>query len=201
MQHYFIDKTHSESDYFKYKVNFNNKTFTFNSCDSVFSKNELDYGSLTLIKSIIKTFEDDSYAILDMCCGIGSIGLILADNFKNATFDMCDIKKTAVELTLKNKEENNITNINEVFVSNMFDNVKNKYDIVVSNPPIKTGKKLLFQFAEDSIKHLKDEGFLVLVIKKNLGEESLRKKLIEIYGNCEVIKRDKGYYILLSKKN
>lgn len=201
MQHYFIDKTHVESDYFKYKVTFDNKTFTFNSCDSVFSKNELDYGSLTLIKAVIKTFEDDNFNILDMCCGIGSIGLILADNFQNAKIDMCDINKTAVELAIKNKNENNINNINEVFVSNMFDNVKNNYDIVVSNPPIKTGKKLLFQFAEDSIKHLKDGGHLVIVIKKNLGEESLRKKLIEIYGNCEVIKRDKGYYILLSKKN
>lgn len=201
MQHYFIDKSHSESDYFKYRETFNDKTYTFNSCDSVFSKNNADFGSLTLIKAVLKNFEDDNFNILDMCCGIGVIGLILADNFKTSTIDMCDINKTAVELTLKNTQENNINNVNNVFVSNLFENVKNSYDIVVSNPPIKTGKKILFQFAEDSIKHINDGGYLVLVIKKNLGEDSLRKKLIEIYGNCEIIKRDKGYYILMSKKN
>ena len=183
MQHYFIDKSHNESDYFKYKENFNNKNYVFNSCDSVFSKNNADFGSLTLIKAVLKNFEDDSYSILDMCCGIGVIGILLADNLKSSTVDMCDINKTAVELSLKNKQENNINNINDIFVSNLFENVKNFYDIVVSNPPIKTGKKLLFQFAEDSIKHLNDGGYLVLVIKKNLGEDSLRKKLIEIYGN------------------
>ena len=76
MQHYFIDKSHNESDYFKYKENFNNKNYVFNSCDSVFSKNNADFGSLTLIKAVLKNFEDDNYNILDMCCGIFQIELV-----------------------------------------------------------------------------------------------------------------------------
>lgn len=201
MQHYFIDKSHKPEDFFKYKTTFLDKTFTFNSCDSVFSKNEADFGSLTLIKAVLNNFDDFDGEILDMCCGIGVIGLILADNLKSSKFDLCDINSTAVELAKKNSIENNIQNINQVFVSNMFENVKKQYDIVVSNPPIKTGKKILFDFAEQSINHIKPNGSLIVVIKKNLGEESLKKKLTEIYGNCEVIKRDKGYYILLSKKS
>ena len=82
----------------------------------------------------------------------------------------------------------------------MFENVKGVFDFIVSNPPIKAGKKVLLDFAENSIKYLKDKGVLVLVIKKNLGADSLKTYLTNLYGNCEILERDKGYYILKCEK-
>ena len=83
-----------------------------------------------------------------------------------------------------------------MFKSNGFENVTNNYDFIVTNPPIKTGKKLLFELMEGCYTHLNPGGTLTLVIRKDHGEESLKKKLIEVFGNCEILKRNKGYYIL-----
>ena len=78
MRHYFISKEHQESDYFTFTTTFQNKSFTFKSCSDVFSKNQVDYGSLVLIKSIIEHGEIFNGKVLDMCCGYGPIGIILS---------------------------------------------------------------------------------------------------------------------------
>jgi 16S rRNA (guanine1207-N2)-methyltransferase len=78
----------------------------------------------------------------------------------------------------------------------MFARVEKKYNHIVSNPPIKTGKAKLFEFVDGALEHLELNGTLTLVIKKNLGEESLKKYIISKFGNCEIWERDKGYYIL-----
>ena len=70
-----------------------------------------------------------------------------------------------------------------------------------SNPPIKVGKKVLLAFLDGLYEHLEDGGSVVIVIKKNLGADSTRKYLSDIFGNCEVLEREKGYYILRSTKD
>ena len=78
----------------------------------------------------------------------------------------------------------------------MFEKIDLSFNHIVSNPPIKAGKKYLLQFVDGAYSHLEKDGTLTLVIKKNLGADSLKKYLIELFGNCEVWERDKGYYIL-----
>ena len=193
MRHYFIAKEHKSSDYFTFDTNFNGKKFTFKSCSDVFSKNELDYGSLVLVRTIIKHKDEFSGNALDMCSGYGTIGILLS-HFIDCNFDMCDINSTAVDLAIYNAKINN-SKIN-VFESDMFARVEKKYNHIVSNPPIKTGKAKLFEFVDGALEHLELNGTLTLVIKKNLGEESLKKYIISKFGNCEILERDKGYYIL-----
>ena len=53
---------------------------------------------------------------------------------------------------------------------------------------------------QDAHTHLKKDGTLTLVIRKDHGMESLKKHLVEVFGNCEIIERNKGYYILHSVK-
>ncbi len=196
LEHYFINKTHSKSDYFNFTAKFLDKTYKITSCDDVFSKNELDYGSLVLCKTFLKTYPNANGEILDMCCGYGTIALLLASNLKDCNFHLADINKTGIELSKINAKYNNISNIVEIKESNMFENINGEYDYIVSNPPIKAGKKVLLDFADNSINFLKSGGILMLVIKKNLGADSLKSHLTNLYGNCEVLERDKGYYIL-----
>ena len=80
----------------------------------------------------------------------------------------------------------------------MWQNVQDSYEFIVSNPPIKVGKKVLMDFLHNAKEHLNPNGTLTIVIKKNLGADSTKKYLTEIFGNCEVLNRDKGYYILQS---
>ena len=200
MKHYFIASEHSEDEYFTFTDSVMGENFTFRSCPDVFSKDQLDYGSLVLIQSIIKHKDVFGGDIMDMCCGYGTIAIILS-RFINANYYLSDINSTAVELAKENINNNSaVINVNNVFVSNMFEDISNNFDHVVSNPPIKAGKKNLLNFVDGAYSHLKEGGTITLVIKKNLGEDSLRKYIISLFGNCEIWERNKGYYILHAVK-
>ena len=114
--------------------------------------------------------------------------------------DMIDINKTAVQLSKENTIKNNVQRSTNVFYSDGFSLVEKQYNFIVTNPPIKTGKKLLFKLMQDSFDHLLTNGNLVLVIRKDHGMESLKKHITSIFGNCEIIERNKGYYILQAIK-
>ena len=196
-QHYFVNKEHKEGDFFTFSAEFMGKRYLMHSCNDVFSKNSLDYGSLVLVKTVINENILDGDT-LDMCCGYGTIGMLLADNV-SVNIDMCDINITAVSLAKQNTAYNKVK-VGDIFESDMFDSVTKTYKHIVSNPPIKTGKKLLLDFADSAYSHIENGGTLTVVIKKNLGADSFKKYLTELFGNCEVLERDKGYYILHSKK-
>ena len=61
-------------------------------------------------------------------------------------------------------------------------------------------KKRIFQIYEKSYEHLNENGEFYCVIQTKHGAKSTQKKLEEVFGNCEVVKKDKGYYILRSEK-
>ena len=110
---------------------------------------------------------------------------------------MSDVNSFAVKLAKINVEKNR-ANVDNLIVGDMWENVVNRYSHVVSNPPIKVGKKVLLDFLGGLKDHLEDNGSVTIVIKKNLGADSTKRMMQEIFGNAEVLKRDKGYYILRS---
>jgi len=79
-------------------------------------------------------------------------------------------------------------------------NISEKFDVILSNPPIRTGKQIIFQIYEQSFEHLNQDGQFYCVIQTKHGAKSTQRKLEEVFGNCEVVKKDKGYYILRSEK-
>ena len=74
------------------------------------------------------------------------------------------------------------------------------YDVVVSNPPIRAGKAVVFEILEKAKEFLNDSGELWVVIRKKQGSDSVKKKMMEVYGNCEVVNKDKGFCVLKSVK-
>ena len=198
MQHYFIDKEHNENDFFEFNDSVLNLDLCFRSCDSIFSKNKIDDGTRTLLNAIDKKCSLSGHG-LDMGCGLGVIAIALIKKF-GVTFDMVDINKTAVKLSSENLIKNNVQKSAKVYYSDGFSEVKDKYDFVVTNPPIKTGKKLLFDLMLGAYEHLNNNGHLILVIRKDHGMESLKKHITSIFNNCEIIERNKGYYILMANK-
>ena len=197
-KHYFVESNHTDDDFFQFNFELFGHTFQFTSCDDVFSKNGIDEGSLVLIKTLLKFKENFSGEILDIACGYGAIGIILGRFLENVQIDMCDINNLAIKLCKINSDKNS-KNYRKIFASDMWENVTESYDHIVSNPPIKTGKKVLLDFLNGLKEHLKSNGDVTIVIKKNLGADSTKKYLNEIFGNCEVLERERGYYILQSK--
>ena len=198
MQHYFIDKEHQETDFFDFNDSVLNMDLCFRSCDSIFSKNKIDDGTRALLNAINKKCTLSGHG-LDLGCGLGVIAIALIKHF-GVTFDMVDINKTAVKLSKENLIKNNVQKSANVFYSDGFSEVKECYDFIVTNPPIKTGKKLLFELMQGAYEHLKVNGQLILVIRTDHGMESLKKHITSIFGNAEIIDRNKGFYILKATK-
>lgn len=196
--HYYSDKPSTESKPATWSFMLRGNQFQFTSDRGVFSKNEVDFGSRLLIDSF--RFPEQEGNILDVGCGYGPIGLSLAKVDSLRTFVMVDINERAIELAKKNAESNHITNCS-IFKSNLFEHVEEQnFAAILSNPPIRAGKKVVHQIFEDAHKHLRPEGELWIVIQKKQGAPSAIDKLKSIYRSVEVVIKEKGYYIICSKK-
>lgn len=198
MSHYFENDDSLKSEKRIIKYNLNSYSFELTSDLGVFSKNELDPGSKLLIQNAIK--DQIKGSLLDMGCGYGPIGITLSKICPIDRVDFVDVNKRALNLTSENAKKYCVNNFN-VFESNGFENVKDEYDYILINPPIRAGKEVIFKMFEDSINHLKKGGVLLIVIRKDQGAPSAKNKLESIFGNCETIDREKGYHILKSVKN
>lgn len=193
--HYFVDTEHKCEDFFEFKENFLGFDFIFTSCDNVFSKNEIDYGTKVLINAIIKNFDLNKKKCLDLGCGLGVVTIALSKFFDKASFVLSDITSIACKLSEENLKKNNCKNF-MIKKSDLFENLDEKFDYIITNPPIRAGKKLLLKLIDDSTKFLENKGKLVLVIRKNHGEESIKKYMETKLKNVEILKRDKGFYVL-----
>lgn len=180
-----------------YTFNFREHTFRFHTDNGVFSKDYIDYGSFALLKAFKPN--DLKEDILDMGAGYGPIGITIS-NLYNRHVVMCEINERAYNLNLKNIEENKADA--EVYQSDLFEMVKGKtFSSIVTNPPIRAGKDIVFKIYEESYNHLVSNGELWVVIQKKQGAPSSKEHIEEIFGNCEIVERDKGYYILKAIKH
>lgn len=194
-EHYYSEETHTVSDRKEYKIHILGEDFTFITDNAVFSKKYLDFGSFVLLKE----FKSNAKTILDLGCGYGPIGIILARCNPDAQILMTDINNRALELANINIEINKIINAT-VEKSDGAKSITGCFDSVVTNPPIRAGKQTVFGFYDEAYRLLKDKGELWVVIQKKQGAPSSMKKLQNLFGNCECISKEKGYYILKSIK-
>ncbi len=192
--HYFIDKEHNKDDFFIFEDSFNDLKLKFKSCDNVFSKNEIDYGTKVLLNAIIKNYILDEKNCLDLGCGLGVVSIVLSKYF-NANFVLSDITEIATKLSKENLKLNNCKDY-KIIKSDLFESVNEKFDFIITNPPIRAGKQLLLKLIDDSNSYLHKNGKLILVIRKSHGEESIKKYMETKFNNVEILKRDKGFYVL-----
>ena len=160
----------------------------------VFSKKMVDYGSQVLLNALDL---ERGKNLLDVGCGYGPLGISLA-KVQGVQSTMIDINSRAIDLAKKNAERNGV--VAHIFQSNIYENVSEKFDYIISNPPIRAGKKVVHEIIEGAFDHLNQGGSLTIVIQKKQGAPSAKVKMENVFGNAEIIRKDKGYYILRSEK-
>ncbi len=188
MSHYFTNDNNIKSEEHKIEVSFKNTELTLITDNGVFSKKGLDFGT----RSLLETIDNVSGQVLDFGCGYGPIGIYLKKTY-DVEVDAVDINERAMNLTKKNAELNKV-NIN-IFESNIYENINKKYDYIVTNPPIRVGKKILYQILFEAKEYLKENGELWLVIHKDQGAKTLAKDLEKEY-TVEIKNKNKGFYII-----
>lgn len=145
------------------------------------------------------------YSILDLCSGSGAIGISLAKYLNNCEIICSDINDEAIKIAKINAEKNGVSNI-KFRKSNMFENITEKFDIIVSNPPYikhdlitkldkevqkepiialdggKDGLDFYRVIVDEAYKYLKNNGRLFLEIGYDQKEELVELlKKINIY--------------------
>jgi len=196
MSHYFENDENLKSEIRELSYKYDSSFFTFYSDNGVFSKKGIDYGSRLLLETYLKE-ENKPLKVLDVGCGYGLIGIVIGVINKSKV-DMIDVNKRAVHLTKRNIKKYNDNNLN-VFVSDAYENVNDKYDVIITNPPIRVGKVKLLEILEGAFDYLNEDGSLYFVIRKDQGALSI-KKVLESTSKIEIINKDKGYFILRAKK-
>ena len=192
MEHYFTKEPKGEYKEQEMSAVIAGRKFDFHTADGVFSKGSLDYGTAVLLEAFYKAHKSAG-ALLDIGCGYGPVG-ISAASILGADVTMRDINSRAVTLARKNAQQNNVTA--DIAQGDGYEGVGQKFDIIITNPPIRAGKKTYYPWVEQAPEHLNSGGEFWAVVQKKQGADSFKKLMKATFGNCEIMERESGYHVM-----
>ncbi|ADG40920.1 MULTISPECIES: class I SAM-dependent methyltransferase [Leuconostoc] len=193
---YFTANPNSEHHYQTFDFKLLSHTLHFKTDSGVFSKSTVDFGTRTMLTALTKT-TIESGKILDLGTGYGPVGVAIAKAL-NRRVDMSDVNERALDLARQNADNNGVGDQVKIFQSDMYDNISDKYALILVNPPIRAGKAVVTAMLQEGVNHLIPGGKLIAVLQKKQGAPSAQKNMLSAFGNVTIIHKDKGYYILES---
>ncbi|KAB8127762.1 class I SAM-dependent methyltransferase [Gracilibacillus oryzae] len=194
---YFTKNPNVASDRKTWSYTLNDRQYKFTTDNGVFSKNEVDFGSKTMIEAFIPP--EINGPILDLGCGYGPVGIAVAKENEDYEVLGVDVNLRAVELANENARQNGAGNVTFI-ESDKFEKLDGKkFAAILTNPPIRAGKKVVHEMLEESQQALLEGGELWVVIQKKQGAPSAQKKLDELFSAVEVVAKQKGYFIFKAK--
>ena len=170
---------------------------TFQTDAGVFSKGEVDTGTRLLLEALP---EEMSGEILDLGCGWGVIGISIARKWPGTRVTLADVNTRALDLSRENAKRNR-AEVTCVESDGMAALEGKAFDAVVTNPPIRAGKPVIYKMFADAAKSLNPGGALYLVIRKQQGAESCMKYLQTIYGSVEKLDKSGGFWVIRATRN
>ena len=158
-----------------------------------FSRDGLDRGTALLLEALPPL----SGRVLDLGCGWGAIGVALGKKYPALDIQMTDVNQRAAALARRNLAANGVRA--EVVEGDGFERVTGKFDAIVTNPPIRAGKAVIYALFARARDFLNPGGALYIVIRKQQGAPSALKYLREIYPSAEVVERGGGFWVIRAK--
>ncbi len=198
MPQYFDNVEGMEHQNITIKFELLGESYSFFSDKGVFSKNKLDFGTELLLKTVLEMNIPLGKRVLDLGCGAGPIGLILAHLDPEKQVTLADINDRALELATRNAKHIGVSSQVEIVHSDVYLNIHSTYDSIISNPPIRAGKRVTYRIYDEALSHLNENGSLIIVIRKEQGALSTMEHLQTIFPSVNVLARKKGYYIIQS---
>lgn len=192
-------QSHHQKQEIKAKIN-NTIDLKLTTDSGVFSKDRVDYGSSLLIESFIQNVSLDRGEILELGSGYGPIAISLAKAYPNAQLTGVELNERAYQLAIRNSQVNHVANIEWLLEDATTVTFKKEFTYILTNPPIRAGKKTIQAFVRNAHNHLLSGGSLWLVIQKKQGAPSMVNFMEDLFGNVTKVKQDKGYWILQSTK-
>ena len=189
--YYYTARPESAHEERRFRAVFGGRTLAFETDAGVFSKQHIDPGSELLCKALPDGLTG---RVLDMGCGWGAMTVMTLAAHPDVQMTMADVNERALALAVRNVAANGMQA--EALLSDGFERVEGMFDAVITNPPIRAGKAVIYKMFEDAKAHLVPGSALYLVIRKQQGAPSALKFLRELYAGAEVIARDGGYWVI-----
>ena len=196
MNHYFTNNDNLKSQERVISFSYDSYNLEFISDNGVFAKNKIDYGSILLVLTYLKN-KKDIKNFLDVGCGYGFISILLS-KVLNITGVGIDINKRALNLANRNAKLNKVDVLFKE--SNIYENINDKYDLIITNPPIRAGKKVVLDILKNAKHYLNKDGELWAVIRVSGGVKSIINEINSLY-KIEIKEKSKGFYVFVAKSN
>lgn len=192
-EHYFSREPEAGHDRRWLVVTLDGEEFTFETDAGVFGKRRLDPGTRLLLESVALP---ESGVILDLGCGWGAIGTVVARRAPGCRVYLVDINRRAVELARRNLERNGVGNAEAVAGDGLEPFRDTRFDLILTNPPVRAGKGVIYRLIDEAAEHLRPGGRYVAVVGNKQGADSYRARVREVFGNSRDIGKGGGYRVI-----
>ncbi|BAD85696.1 ribosomal RNA small subunit methyltransferase C [Thermococcus kodakarensis KOD1] len=190
MSHYYSEEPSTPLKTKTIEVCVRGHCFKFITASGVFSFGRLDRGTELLIESMVL---QPGWRVLDLGCGYGPIGIV-ASRFVDYVV-MTDVNRRAVSIAKKNLKINGVRNA-EVRWGSLYEPVAGeKFDSIITNPPVHAGKEVLREIVINAPRHLNDGGYLQLVIKTKQGAKYIKSLMDETFTEVRELAKGSGYRV------
>ena len=192
--HYYTANPASAHDERRVTLTALGNELVFTTDAGVFSRDGLDKGTEALLNALPVPMEG---RVLDLGCGWGPVGVALGKKYPALEIVMTDINQRAAELARRNLAANGVRA--QVVQGDGFAAVEGSFDTILTNPPIRAGKAVIYALFREARARLNPGGALYIVIRKQQGAPSALKFLREVYDEAEVIDRSGGYHVIRAR--
>ena len=178
------------------------RKYTFCTRAGIFSRKEMDEGTLLLIESVDVS---PMNSVIDVGCGYGPIGIAAAHLASVGRVVMVDTNARAVECASQNITAHHLHHARkngkprvEAVVSDRFDAVRGeRFDRVISNPPFHAGVDVLYPLVDQAYAHLRFHGKMYLVLMRYVG---IKRHIEKVFGNCSIVAQEGKHTVLMAER-
>lgn len=189
-RHYFARKKYFSKKHL-ISLYIHGMTFEFISYSSLFSGKEVDKGTRLLLENLIVPKQGN---VLDLGCGYGVIGIVVAKLNPLLKVYMVDVNPLAIKATKYNAKINGVQERTVILQGDLYEPVRGmKFSAIYSNPPLSAGKSIVEKIIMDAPVHLEDNGVFQVVLAK--GAEYYTRLINNLFPNVKTLKKQ-GYVIV-----
>ncbi|MDR7483842.1 MAG: methyltransferase [Armatimonadota bacterium] len=191
-EHYYVPAPRSRLRCRVLKVTLRGRRWTFQTASGVFSHRALDAGTRLLAERMRVGRAD---RVLDMGCGYGVIGLVAAALAPQGEVWMTDTNQRAAALARANAARHHLPNV-RVVVADAAGPIRDcSVDLVLTNPPIRAGRRVVRTFIDEAWRVLRPGGRFYLVARTAQGARTLARFIEERFGGIRQVAASGGYRV------
>jgi 16S rRNA (guanine1207-N2)-methyltransferase len=168
------------------------RVYRFRTAPGVFSRGAVDRGTRLLLDAVSP---EEARTILDLGCGYGPLGIVLAGRAPHARVTLVDINPRAAALAAGNIRDNGVLNAKACGGDGCAPVGDARFDLILLNPPIRAGRAVVVRLLREAHAHLASGGRFYLVARTSQGARTLARCMGEVFGRVREVERGGGFRV------